>query len=74
MNREEKINNALGFGFIAIIFLVVGSLALFVVDLAYHHYEGSHQKKELRQHPPKIPVCDKELWERIKDGCDEFTP
>ena len=24
-----------------------------------------------RDWPPQIPNCDKELWERIKDGCDE---
>jgi hypothetical protein len=21
--------------------------------------------------PPEIPLCEKELWLRIKDGCDE---
>jgi hypothetical protein len=26
--------------------------------------------KELRQWPPAIPVCDKELWKRVKGDCD----
>lgn len=28
-----------------------------------------HSKK-LRQWPPAIPVCDKELWQRVKGDCD----
>jgi hypothetical protein len=25
---------------------------------------------EPRDYPPKIPHCDKELWDRIREGCD----
>lgn len=26
---------------------------------------------EARPYPPDIPQCDKDLWDRIREGCDE---
>jgi hypothetical protein len=49
------------------LFLVI---TVVVIDTAYHHYQQEHAQ-ETRQWPPAIPVCDKELWERVKGDCDE---
>ena len=35
--------------------------------------EQETEKVAVTTHGPKIPVCDKPLWERIKDGCTEST-
>lgn len=35
--------------------------------------EQETEKVAVRTHGPEIPVCDKSLWERIKDGCEEST-
>lgn len=33
--------------------------------------EEERQEKSKGWTPRSIPVCDKELWERIKDGCPD---
>ena len=35
--------------------------------------ETETERVAVTTHGPKIPQCDKPLWERIKDGCDDST-
>ena len=39
-----------------------------IVDVASHHEKAMNQST---WSPPDIPQCDKELWVRIKDGCND---
>jgi hypothetical protein len=48
-----------------------------VVDIAYSSAMEIQQKKHEREmiiregwQPPPIPQCDKETWDRIREGCD----
>lgn len=58
---------------ITVIALVLGVTGLLIADISYHHYQRSHVKEEISKgwEPPVIPSCNKELWERIKDGCGD---
>ena len=47
---------------------------IMVVKEAKGHYDAEQAPKpkaEVRSMYPEIPQCDKELWLRIKDGCNE---
>jgi len=42
-----------------------------LIDQMYHHYQEEHTKVEVEGwEPPVIPQCNKELWDRIREGCD----
>jgi len=43
-----------------------------VWDKAYHKHIEEEQNKEIHQGwtPRSIPMCEKELWLRITEGCD----
>jgi hypothetical protein len=48
-----------------------------VVDIAYSSAMEIQQKKHEREmiiregwQPPPIPQCDKETWDRIREGCN----
>ena len=36
---------------------------------AYHHHQEEHTSIEGWE-PPVIPSCNKELWDRIREGCN----
>jgi len=38
---------------------------------AEHGHSPVHVPRAATWQPPPIPQCDKELWLRIKDGCDD---
>ena len=60
------------------ILVALSITTLLVVDrvIDYKEIELSYQQKkdceELWQ-PPNIPQCDKETWDRIREGCDNET-
>ena len=51
------------------LFGILGVFTFFVFD-KLSNYEPETRESEGWK-PPAIPQCDKELWERIKDGCNE---
>ncbi len=55
--------------FFALLLLVAGAA---IGDAAYHHFKDSHEKEQVIEgwEPPVIPSCNKELWDRIREGCD----
>lgn len=67
--RPDYIAAGLLIALISIILVIFGGL---VVDTAYHHYQDSHAKEQVIEgwEPPVIPSCNKELWDRIREGCD----
>lgn len=69
MDEERTIERLI----MAVVLVTITSLALVIVDKAYHHYQEEHTKKEqtTRVWPPAIPSCEKELWDRIRGECDE---
>jgi len=50
--------------------LVVGWTTITIMEAAAAHTprQGSDAPRDTR---PTIQVCDKPLWDRIKDGCNE---
>lgn len=45
--------------------------ALVVTEAKAHHDEQQARPVVKGWQPPAIPHCDKELWLRIKDGCND---
>ncbi len=62
-------------GFFLVIVIVLSITTFEVVDrvIDYRETELSYQRErdcmELWQ-PPTIPQCDKDTWDRIREGCD----
>jgi hypothetical protein len=55
--------------------VMVGIVCLIMTAFAYAVLdEGTVQEQDIqyeaRKYPPSIPQCDKELWDRIREGCD----
>lgn len=59
---------------------VIGSLflglllySLYAIKTVYAYHQVQEQQSPATPEPPfygpRIPMCDKELWLRIKDGC-----
>ena len=57
-------------GIIIALVLVLSALSIMEVAKAHHDAKEPPATPEVWTGPP-IPQCDKELWLRIKDGCDE---
>ena len=58
----ERILLAFIIAFVILCGMVVGTSAAYqATDVAY----------TTQWQPPPIPQCDKELWLRIKEGCDD---
>jgi len=55
-----------------IIVMVLWVTCKVIIEAAEAHaeYEAANQVEVKGWQPRKIPQCDKELWLRIKDGCD----
>ena len=54
--------------------LMIGAVCLIMVAYAYAVLDTPPPAPVVKPqpeyvHPPKIPQCDKELWDRVKDGC-----
>lgn len=59
---------------IGLIAILLTSVGLLIADVAYHHYQKEHAKDWTITEgwePPVIPSCNKEIWDRIREGCDE---
>ena len=64
---------------VVVLIVIVLSITTFeVVDRVIDYREL--QEKEQREHlcmetwqPPVIEQCDKETWDRIREGCDESS-
>ncbi len=65
------------FFLLAIIVLCITTEGVINRVLEYRVIELSYQQKkdceELWQ-PPTIPQCDKETWDRIREGCNNEQP
>ena len=56
---------------LALVVMVLIGFGWLVVDTAYHHYQEEHTSTEVEGwEPPVIPSCNKELWDRIREGCN----
>jgi hypothetical protein len=51
--------------------LVCILFSVWIVFAIFTEVSAANPVYETRPLYPKIPRCDKELWLRIKDGCDE---
>lgn len=55
---------------VSLIITLLGTGSAIMIDKTWHHYQDTHaQHKQGGWKPPSIPVCDEELWIRIKDRC-----
>ena len=65
MNKHKELLIAIAL--IAVMLLVVTS----IVRTAHHKYiKSAHTTTIERDEYPDIPQCDKELWDRIREGCE----
>lgn len=55
--------------FVFLIFICVTQMH---EDLKAWRKEYDQRQESTGWTPRSIPVCDKELWERIKDGCPDY--
>lgn len=57
----------------AVIIITLWAVVETVVNAAKAHaaFEQERQVKIQGWTPPPIPQCDKALWDRIREGCDE---
>jgi hypothetical protein len=53
---------------LAIATFLVGGWAKLVITIAQHSKEPTCSEG---WKPPDIPQCEKELWDRIREGCDD---
>jgi len=52
--------------------LLLSLIGWLIYDGIHHHYQEEHTKTEIeRWEPPVIPSCNKELWDRIREGCED---
>ena len=68
MNRFDKTRVIAGI--IALIFAAMAYIIISVVMIEASKAAPQPQEPKI-YYGPEIPKCDKELWLRIKDGCDE---
>ena len=55
-------------GGLCVICILLAAVLICLDAVAGYVPQPSHEPREW---PPQIQKCDKELWLRVKDGCDE---
>jgi len=66
-NKTDWIDHFLGIMCVLFIWFCI----VVVKEAKAYHDEITAPVPEMRSQYPEIPKCDKELWLRIKDGCNE---
>lgn len=56
-----------------VIGFMLGSIFGFSGVVSFVELIEKETEKVVTMHGREIPKCEKPLWERIKDGCDEST-
>jgi hypothetical protein len=57
-------------GFVLMIFFLLAEMRDILVEWR-ESYDKERQTRSQGWTPRSIPSCDRELWERIREGCDD---
>ena len=69
-----KVDQIVGLIIVALFMMVLGVATVSIIDAVYHHYQEQHTQEEKNTwNPPRIPSCEKELWDRIRGECDAIS-